>query len=129
MADLQTELKRETTLYIILYILALIAGSIFLVTIGGLLGWAVFLGLALGGLAALVTWHARTFSYRCAHCEHVFEISFWKDWVSPHGLSRQDGWKLLRCPDCHRWSRAAIIPKRSLSERVGERGDYEEMVR
>lgn len=67
------------------------------------------------GLVLLVRWHARAFAYRCPHCGHVFTIPAWLDVVSPHGVSRRDGhwvgWKLLRCPRCRRWSRAATVSR------------------
>lgn len=73
-------------------------------------------GVAIIGLALLVRWHARTVAYRCPHCGHAFTIPAWLDLVSPHGVRRRDGcwqgWKLLRCPRCGRWSRAEAIPAR-----------------
>lgn len=73
-----------------------------------------FLLAAAAGLIALINWHTRSFAYRCARCGHEFEISTLKNAVSPHGPGWGGGWKLLRCPECRRWSRARVIkPKRT----------------
>ena len=64
-------------------------------------------------LLLFVRWHARTFAYRCRNCDNEFEISVLTDFVSPHGIGlKGDGWKLLRCPRCGRWTRARVVPKR-----------------
>jgi hypothetical protein len=65
----------------------------------------------------LVGWHARTFAYRCRHCDNEFEISTLLDLVSPTRLDGWwgGGWKLLRCPRCHRWTRATVIRRSAMS--------------
>ena len=73
--------------------------------------WYVWLVLVVGGLFLLVRWHAKRFAYRCSKCGHEFEISAFVDFVSPQGLDKSGGWKYLRCPACHRWSRALVIEK------------------
>ncbi len=76
--------------------------------------WYVFAVLVAGGLLLLVTWHARAFAYRCPSCGRRFEVSALVDLVSPQGVGRDEhghavGWKLLRCPDCHRFVRAVVV--------------------
>jgi DNA-directed RNA polymerase subunit RPC12/RpoP len=44
----------------------------------------------------LILWHARKTAYLCPHCDHEFEISFWKDLISPSFFDK----KLLKCPKC-----------------------------
>ncbi|MDF2675367.1 MAG: hypothetical protein K0R09_3639 [Clostridiales bacterium] len=44
----------------------------------------------------LVIWHARTHSYICKNCGHIFSISILKDLISPH--------RLLKCPSCNKWA-------------------------
>jgi hypothetical protein len=64
------------------------------------------------GLYLLVTWHNRSFDYRCQRCENVFSISALTNLISPHGPTlRGTGWKLLKCPGCGQWSRADVVPK------------------
>lgn len=81
--------------------------------------WYVWAVMVAGGLLLLVTWHARTFAYRCPACEREFGVSTLVDLVSPSGVGRDEhghasGWKLLRCPDCHRFVRAVVVrPVRS----------------
>lgn len=72
--------------------------------------WTVFVLVAVvAGVALLVVWHARTFGYRCRRCGNEFTISAALDFISPHGLWLDGGWKVLRCPRCHRWIRARVI--------------------
>ena len=64
-------------------------------------------------LLLFVWWHARTFAYRCRSCDNEFEIAVLTDLVSPHGIGlKGDGWKLLHCPRCGRWTRARVVRKR-----------------
>lgn len=82
--------------------------------------WYLWLTLVFGGLGWLVRWHAHHFAYRCSHCDHIFMISPWVDLVSPQGLTGQGGgWKYLRCPQCHGWSRATTLSMASVSSRKG----------
>ncbi len=76
--------------------------------------WYVWAVLVAVGLLLLVTWHARTFAYHCPNCGGEFEVSALVDFVSPQGVSRDSegrviGWKLLRCPSCHRFVRATVV--------------------
>lgn len=57
-------------------------------------------------LMPLVIWHARTHSYICKNCGHVFAISALKDLVSPH--------RLLKCPSCKKWAWQKEIKNKSL---------------
>ena len=68
-----------------------------------------------GALFLLVGWHARTFAYRCRNCGNEFAISTLKDFISPHAWWFDGGWKLLRCPRCHRWTRAIVIRRSAMS--------------
>ena len=68
------------------------------------------------GVALLVFWHARTYAYCCRRCGNEFAISAALNFVCPHGLWFEGGWKLLRCPRCHRWTRARVIRKSAMSK-------------
>lgn len=109
--EVQRDLFRKTITYIGLYAVGLMVGVIVLFLRPDLLGILVFASIFLGGLILLVYWHAHTFIYRCRCCGNEFEISTFKDLISPHGLQRQDGWKFLCCPKCKKWSKTQIIPK------------------
>jgi DNA-directed RNA polymerase subunit RPC12/RpoP len=68
------------------------------------------------GLFLLVRWHAHNFAYRCRRCGNEFAISTGADFVSPHGLWLDGGWKLLRCPRCRHWTRARLIGRHEIQE-------------
>jgi len=105
----QQELTRKTIKYIALYVVGLLVGGGFIILSPNLLGFLVFAIIFLGGLFALVYWHAHTFKFRCQCCGNVFEISTLKDLISPHGLQKENGWKFLCCPKCKKWSKTQII--------------------
>ncbi|HDS44520.1 MAG TPA: zinc ribbon domain-containing protein [Methanomicrobia archaeon] len=73
--------------------------------------WYIWLVLVAVSLLLLLRWHAHTFAYRCANCGHEFELSAFADLISPHGPGNGGGWKYLRCPNCHKRSRATVIRK------------------
>ncbi len=68
---------------------------------------AGFVLLACALLLALVRWHAANFAYRCPVCENEFEISTFKDLISPHTPAT----KYLRCPKCTNRSWAGVLKK------------------
>jgi DNA-directed RNA polymerase subunit RPC12/RpoP len=97
----------RTALYVGLFVALLIVGAALLLRAYAYL-WLL---LVVGGLVLLVRWHARRFAYRCPACGHEFEISPWTDLISPHGVSRRGGWKLLKCPHCGKRARAVVLGK------------------
>ncbi len=58
-------------------------------------------------LALLVTWHARSFGYRCPKCGEEFGISVFADFISPHMLTT----KYLKCPRCGKRSWAEVLAR------------------
>lgn len=86
----------RSILYILMY-LTVIGGGAFLLLPRW---WYLWVLLVLGGLVLLVGWHHDMTVYKCPNCGHVYEISFWKDLIAPHGVDKQGGWLLLRCPNC-----------------------------
>jgi hypothetical protein len=77
------------------------------------------LGLIIAGVLLLVVWHAHNFGYRCRLCGNEFAISTWLDFVSPHGWWFGGGWKLLRCPCCHHWTRARLVRRDEMRGDLG----------
>lgn len=74
--------------------------------------WTVIgLVAVVAGVLLLLLWHVRNFAYRCRRCGNEFTISAPLDFISPHGLWFDGGWKLLRCPRCRRWTRARVIAR------------------
>jgi DNA-directed RNA polymerase subunit RPC12/RpoP len=98
----------RTVIYLIIFVLIFISGAIFLLPTHFWL-WLI---LVSGVLFLLVGWHAKTFAYRCPRCGHEFEVSLLLDFISPHGPSKDGGWKYLKCPKCQRRSRALVIKRK-----------------
>ena len=107
---------RKTILYVIAFVAAVLAGAAIFSAYRSVFSLIVYGMVALSGLFLLASWHARTFAYRCAECGLEYEISVWKNLVSPHGVDKKGGWKYLRCPSCGHWVKARIIPKEHIKE-------------
>lgn len=98
----------RTAVYLLVYVSALIAGAILLIPVkwpAGFILWLLTLGVA--GMLLLVAWHSRSFAYRCANCQHEFEIPFLSDLTSPNS-SRG---KYLKCPQCGKRGWATVLKK------------------
>ena len=104
----------KTILYVAAFLLVAIIGGVIASVFRSWFSYIVFGIVVFVSLMLLVRWHTRTFAYLCAVCGHEFEISIWKDLLSPHGVDKQGGWKYLRCPSCGRWMKARLIPKAHL---------------
>ena len=74
-------------------------------------GFILWVVTVIVSLLAVVWWHAGNTVYRCRECGHLFSISSVTDLVSPHGLSRGGGWKLLTCPKCGHYGKAMVYMK------------------
>ena len=107
---------RKTILYLAIFVVIIVVGAVIFSTYRSVFSLIVYGMVVLGGLFLLVNWHARTFAYRCVECGNVFEITLWKDLVSPHGVGKKGGWKYLRCPSCGRRMKARVIPKDLIRE-------------
>ena len=95
----------QTSIILALFVMAIVA--IFWFTAPDELLIGIF--LVLGCLILLVRWHTRTFGYKCLSCGNEFSIPVWKNFISPQGIGKGGGWKLLKCPSCHKWSRAHVM--------------------
>lgn len=73
--------------------------------------WYVWVLIVVAGTAVLVAWHRRETVYRCPVCGYVYEISFWKDLVAPHGVDKAGGWLLLRCPNCGERKKTYVLKR------------------
>lgn len=53
--------------------------------------------------------------FKCPKCGQEFEISAFKNAMSPHGISKKEGklfeWKYLECPLCHEKTRMFPVKK------------------
>jgi len=91
-------------LYILLTI-TLISVSAALLSQFEMTGIIVWLVIAAGSMYLLVRWHANSTAYRCAMCNHEFEIPVFTDLISPHFFSK----KYLKCPQCDKRSWTTIL--------------------
>ena len=98
----------KTILYLTLFIIIIILGAIFLLPKLWYL-WAIII---LAGILWITKWHTDNFAYKCKSCKHEFTISMWLDLINPHGISKKGAWQLLKCPKCHKWSKAGIIKRK-----------------
>jgi DNA-directed RNA polymerase subunit RPC12/RpoP len=87
---------------------AIVAGALCLIPLAMPFGFLAWLFLFVGGsLFLFVRWHANAVAYRCPRCGHEFEISAWRDFISPHMPSV----KYLKCPSCATRGWAAVRMK------------------
>ncbi len=75
--------------------------------------WIIWLVVSVFSIGWLIRWHTRTFGYECSQCSYAFEISPWRNMVSPNSVGRGGPRKYLRCPNC---GRRAWTPVRVLIE-------------
>ena len=97
----------QSIVYILIYIVAISVGAYFLL----LEYWYIWAAVVIVGLALLVNWHKEKTAYACPNCGHVYEISFLTDLFAPHGIDRDGGWLLLRCPSCHKRQKTKVLKR------------------
>ncbi len=73
--------------------------------------WYFWGFIVLAGMLLLVNWHKQKTAYRCPNCGHVYEISFLTDLIAPHGVNKEGGWLLLRCPNCRQRRKTTVLKK------------------
>ena len=101
----------RTALYFAVGMLLIVTGAIFLFAINRIIGAILWFALVAVVLVALVSWHTKTYAYRCKQCGEEFEISGVTNFVSPQGIGKDGAWKFLRCPRCNQLERAEVIKK------------------
>jgi len=80
----------RTAIYVAVYTAAIGVGAFLLIPRGapGALAGAI---LVILGAFLLIRWHAKNTAYRCAKCNHGFEISIFTDAISHHGARGEAG--------------------------------------
>ncbi|HEC78273.1 MAG TPA: hypothetical protein ENI34_03915 [candidate division WOR-3 bacterium] len=68
----------------------------------------IWLILIVGGLLLFVDWYVKNTAFQCPECGYEFSISMFTYFISPHG----PGWIYLKCPKCHKRSRAIVLKKK-----------------
>jgi amino acid transporter len=103
---------KATLLRVGVVVLLVVVGAIILLPSGNLpVRWIIWLVISVLSIGWLVRWHTRSFGYRCRHCSHEFEISPWRNVISPNGLGKGGPSKYLRCPNCGRrgWAPVRVL--------------------
>ena len=49
------------------------------------------------------------YACRCRECGHEFEVSFFVNFISPHGIDKEGSWQWVKCPNCNQRARATVI--------------------
>jgi DNA-directed RNA polymerase subunit RPC12/RpoP len=101
----------RTALYLAGGMLLIVTAAIFLFAINRVIGvilWFILIGVV---LAALVSWHTKTYAYQCKQCGEQFEISPVTNFISPQGVGKDGAWKYLKCPHCNKQERAEVLKK------------------
>jgi len=101
----------RTAIYISVGMLLIATAAIFLFAIDRIIGailWLILVGVV---LISLITWHTKTYAYRCKRCGEQFEISNIANFVSPQGVGKDGAWKYLKCPRCDTLERAEVLRK------------------
>ena len=102
----------KTIILIVVFMVILVLGAIFLLPDL----WIIWLIIIVFGLFLLVGWHAKSTAYRCNECKYEFEISFLKDFFSPHWVGKEGARKYLKCPKCKKRTGAKILVKTTENE-------------
>lgn len=97
----------QSILYIAIYVAVISAGAfLFLPKF-----WYIWAFVVLAGMLLFVNWHKQKTAYKCPNCGHVYEISFLTDFFAPHGVNKDGGWLLLRCPICRERRKTTVLKK------------------
>jgi hypothetical protein len=74
--------------------------------------WYLWIMIIAGNLALLVIWYAKNSSYLCPGCGEVFEVSKFKNFISPNAVNK----KYLKCPRCRKrvWADVLKIKEQTL---------------
>ena len=51
----------------------------------------------------------RNYACRCRECGHEFEVSFFVNLISPHGVDQEGSWQWSKCPNCNKRVKASVI--------------------
>jgi hypothetical protein len=73
--------------------------------------WYLWVVIVLCGMLLFVNWHKQKTAYQCPNCSHIYEISFMTDLIAPHGVNKDGGWLLLRCPNCKQRRKTTVLKK------------------
>jgi len=90
---------------LVIFILVITFGALFLFTDY----WYIWPILVVCGVAILVLRQTRNYACRCRDCGEEFEISFFINLISPHGVDKEGSWQWVKCPSCEKRTRVTVI--------------------
>jgi hypothetical protein len=73
--------------------------------------WYLWIFLVVGGVGILVLRQTKNYACRCRECGQEFEISFFTNLLSPHGVDKQGSWQWVKCPACQQRTKVSVIKK------------------
>lgn len=95
---------KESLLVIAALVVVIVIGAVFMIPDY----WYGFIILVVAVMCAVIIIVIREQGpvvFKCPKCGQEFEISAFKNVMSPHGVSKKEGkwyeWKYLECPVCH----------------------------
>ena len=97
----------KSIIFILVYVIVIGVSAVYLL----IELWYLWLLIVVAGMLLMVNWHKKKTAYRCPNCEHVYEVSFLTDLVSPHGIDRDGAWLYLRCPNCRQRKKTKTLKK------------------
>jgi hypothetical protein len=68
--------------------------------------WVILMLLSTILLVIKQNWN---YACRCRECGHEFETSFLVNLISLHGVDKEGSWQLVKCPNCEKRVKAAVI--------------------
>lgn len=114
MAEYQEVTKKEwkeSLLIIVALVVVLTIGAVFLIP-DYWYGFVILVVVVIFFVIILVIREQGAAVFKCPTCGQEFEISAFKNVMSPHGVSKKEGkwyeWKYLECPMCH--EKAKMFP-------------------
>lgn len=89
----------------LIYLIVISLGAVLLIP----KNWHWWLMLFVFCTVLVVIKQNRNYACRCRECEHEFEVSFFVNLISPHGIDNIGSWQLVKCPNCNKRAKASVI--------------------
>jgi hypothetical protein len=93
------------TALLLVYVIVIGVGAIYLIPEY----WYVRLLLFLFSTVYVNIKQNRNYACRCRECGHGFDVSFFVNLISLHGIDREGSWQMVKCLNCNKRAKAAVI--------------------